>query len=115
MQQYRLNYKGDLTGTPTLVTGDGDGTVNARSLKSCEKWTNTKDQKNKAIHSIELTGADHMGVLSDKRVIQYILQILTGSSFYDPIESDKHDYRHQLLKENGGVWERSVPEHDNKL
>lgn len=97
---FRLNYKTDLTGTPTLVTGDGDGTVNARSLKSCEKWTGTKAQNNKEIHSIELSGADHMGVLSDKRVVQYVLNVLTGDSHYDEEEAEKHDYKYHLLRES---------------
>lgn len=78
--EYRLNYKGDFKTTPTLVTGDGDGTVNARSLKACEKWTGTKAQREKTIHSIELPGADHMGVLSDKRVLKYILDVLINKT-----------------------------------
>lgn len=89
---FRLNYKGDLSTTPTLVTGDGDGTVNARSLKSCEQWVNTKAQREKSIHSVELPGADHMGILSDKRVIQYVLKILTDSVHYNAEESEKYDY-----------------------
>lgn len=74
--EHRLNYKGDFKTTPTLVTGDGDGTVNARSLKSCEKWSGTKAQRENTIHSIELPGADHMGILSDKRVLKYVLDVL---------------------------------------
>lgn len=83
-----------------MVTGDGDGTVNARSLKSCEKWAGTKAQNKREIHSIELPMADHMGVLSDKRVIEYVLKVLVGDSYYDPEESEKHDYRHQFLRES---------------
>lgn len=89
---FRLNYKGDFKTTPTLVTGDGDGTVNARSLKSCERWAGTKLQRAKPIHSIELPGADHMGILSDKRVVQYVLETLTSSKHYDIEESNKYDY-----------------------
>lgn len=65
------------------MTGDGDGTVNARSLKACEQWGGTKAQGPKTIHSVELPGADHMGILSDKRVLQYVLQLLVADSKYD--------------------------------
>lgn len=75
----RLNYKGDFKTKPTLVTGDGDGTVNARSLKSCESWSGTKVQREKTIHSIELPGADHLGILGDKRVLKYILDVLVNN------------------------------------
>lgn len=92
---FRLNYKGDFKTTPTLVTGDGDGTVNARSLKSCEQWSGTKAQAEKTIHSIELPGADHMGILSDKRVLEYVLTILVNNKSYDVHENELHDYRRQ--------------------
>lgn len=92
---FRLNYKGDFKTTPTLVTGDGDGTVNARSLKSCEQWSGTKAQAAKTIHSIELPGADHMGILSDKRVLEYVLTVLVNDKSYDLQENELHDYRRQ--------------------
>lgn len=83
-----------MSGTPSLVTGDGDGTVNSRSLRSCEKWAGTKNQNDKKIFSIELPRADHMGILSDKRSIEYVLKLLVGSSEYDIDESNKYDYGH---------------------
>lgn len=87
-----MNYKNGLAGSPTLVSGDGDGTVNARSLKACEQWGGSAHQHDKKIHSIEISGADHMGILSDKRVVQYVLQVLTGSTDYDVDESEEYDY-----------------------
>lgn len=97
---FRLNYKGDLKTTPTLVTGDGDGTVNARSLKSCELWSGTKAQREKTIHSIELPNVDHMGILSDKRVIEYVLNLLVNNNTYDITENELHDYRRQFQLEH---------------
>lgn len=92
-----MNYKNDLTGTPTFVTGDGDGTVNARSLRSCEKWAGTKAQNNKPIHSIEIPRADHMGILSDKRVVEYVVKILIGGDAkYDPEISEQFDIHNRL-------------------
>lgn len=67
-----------MKGTPTLVTGDGDGTVNARSLESCVHWNGTKAQRGKDVFHVELPGADHMGVLSDSRVLDYISKLLVG-------------------------------------
>lgn len=75
---FRLNYKGDFTTKPTLVTGDGDGTVNKRSLESCRLWSNMKEQRGKNIIVTELPGADHMGILSDSRVVNYVVKLLTG-------------------------------------
>lgn len=96
----RLNYKGDFSTTPTLVTGDGDGTVNSRSLKACEHWAGTKAQQEKTVHSIEVPNAEHMGILSDKRAIQYILNILIGDTHYNKHESDRYDCRHGDLSRN---------------
>lgn len=100
---FRLNYKGDFKTTPTLVTGDGDGTVNARSLRSCERWSGTKAQREKTIHSVELPNVDHMGILSDKRVIQYILELLVNNKTFDAKENELHDYRRQYLLEHNLV------------
>lgn len=69
---------GDLDGLPTLINGDGDGTVNARSLQACTRWIGMKEQLNKNISTLQLPGVDHMGILSDNRVIQYILGLLIG-------------------------------------
>lgn len=48
---------------------DGDGTVNIRSLESCKKWLTEQKQ---LVHTQGFEGAEHMGVLSDQRVLEYI-------------------------------------------
>lgn len=68
----------DLSGTPTLINGDGDGTVNARSLQACTQWIGMKAQMGKNISTLQLPGVDHMGILSDNRIVQYILDVLIG-------------------------------------
>lgn len=117
-----------LDGTPTLVTGDGDGTVNLRSLNACEKWAkpyhpqlnnspdlsispdlpnspnvpdksyyyykynNENDVKNnihnnysqkykytlngRPIKTLPLKNAEHLKILHDQRVIDYITTVL---------------------------------------
>jgi hypothetical protein len=46
--------------------GNGDGTVNQRSLEVCHQWK----PENNAGHEVNVTalnGADHMSILSDVR------------------------------------------------
>ncbi|CAG0887974.1 unnamed protein product [Cyprideis torosa] len=57
--------------SPTLVMGDGDGTVNIKSLRICQSWKET-------VHFQELPGADHMSILHDPRAIKYISNLLSG-------------------------------------
>lgn len=71
----KLVYKKDnlIDETPTLIKGDGDGTVNARSLRACMYW---RDYQSPNISMLELPKADHMSILADKRVLDYIRSIL---------------------------------------
>lgn len=64
-----------------MVNGDGDGTVNARSLESCKNWMGMKAQYKKDVHTFELAGADHLGILSDSRGMDYIAKLLSGIAF----------------------------------
>ncbi|TPP56028.1 Phosphatidylcholine-sterol acyltransferase (Lecithin-cholesterol acyltransferase)/ Phospholipase A [Fasciola gigantica] len=52
---------------PTLVTGDGDGTVHMRSLQLCRFWPGVK--------SYELPGAEHLRIVGDSRLIDLLRQI----------------------------------------
>lgn len=71
----KLMYKpGDFPQNyPILVKGDGDGTVNRRSLESCNYWQNSQKQK---VHHQAFLHIDHMSILKDVNVINYILQIV---------------------------------------
>lgn len=74
----RLDYAKPtgLDGTPTLVMGDGDGTVNVRSLRGCDRWPAMTEQGGKNVTLVPLSKVDHMQVLSDRRVVQYVLETL---------------------------------------
>lgn len=74
----RLYYFGGLDEKPTLINGKGDGTVNARSLQACTHWIGMKEQLKKNISTLEVANVDHMGILSDSSVVQYILAVLIG-------------------------------------
>lgn len=58
-------------GTPSVTNGDGDGTVNVRSLKSC-----TRLNQMNAVHLKEFPGRNHNGVLSDSSVHDYVKNVL---------------------------------------
>lgn len=62
-----------LDGLPTLINGDGDGTVNIRSLSACSVW---KTMQDKPVVPIEIAGVDHMTVLKHPDILNYIHKIL---------------------------------------
>ncbi|XP_062552058.1 phospholipase A2 group XV-like [Armigeres subalbatus] len=68
---YEKSY--DFSGKPTLVYGDGDGTVNRRSLEACRHWSGQQKQK---IYLREFPGSDHMTILSDLSVLDSIVKVL---------------------------------------
>lgn len=72
-----------LDGYPTLAMGDGDGTVNVRSLSGCEHWRghgfyspSKTLNANKPVKSLALPNAEHLKILHDKRVIDYIITVM---------------------------------------
>ena len=56
--------------SPTLIYGDGDGTVNLKSLKLCSEWPETRLVQ-------EFPNADHMSLLRDVRVLKTVTQIVS--------------------------------------
>lgn len=72
---FRLYYKPGtwLDGKPTLINGDGDGTVNRRSLEGCMRWEKKQKQK---VYNRPLPKVDHMQILSDKNVLSYIQSLV---------------------------------------
>ncbi|PSN37787.1 Group XV phospholipase A2 [Blattella germanica] len=71
----RLSYSAGKfpDGTPTYINGDGDGTVNKRSLEGCLKWQGKQEKK---VYHQSFSKTDHMGILGDKRVFDYLQQVL---------------------------------------
>ena len=57
---------------PQTINGDGDGTVNMRSLLGCLRWT--KEQKQPVKHLV-IKGAEHMAILADTTVSKYIVSV----------------------------------------
>ncbi|KAG7201541.1 hypothetical protein KM043_004292 [Ampulex compressa] len=71
----RLYYKPGTTidGYPQLIPGDGDGTVNLRSLEGCLHWQNKQKQK---VHSQAFPHLNHMDILRNENVLEYVKNIL---------------------------------------
>ncbi|VDI60210.1 lysophospholipase III [Mytilus galloprovincialis] len=67
----KLVFKGHMWNDKQLNVkmGDGDGTVNIRSLKGCLHWQGKQPQK---IYHLPIEGADHMEILGNKDVIAYL-------------------------------------------
>lgn len=59
---------------PKITYGDGDGTVNLMSLQACQSWS--KKQKEPFFYR-NFTSVDHMTILSDRRVMDYIGETLS--------------------------------------
>lgn len=75
---FRLDFGPFYNAKPTLIKGDGDGTVNRRSLIACQYWENTQAQGDHAVYQQEFPGIEHYNMLSNAGPINYILDKLTG-------------------------------------
>ncbi|NXF79623.1 LCAT acyltransferase, partial [Sclerurus mexicanus] len=59
-----------------IIYGDGDDSVNTRSLELCKKWRNQQKQK---VYIQELRGAHHFNMVFSNLTLSYINEILLGS------------------------------------
>ncbi|KAG5328630.1 PAG15 phospholipase, partial [Acromyrmex charruanus] len=71
----KLYYKPgtSINGYPKLIVGDGDGTVNIRSLEACTLWQRSQVQK---IYNQSFPGVDHTEILRNSDVLAYIKTVL---------------------------------------
>ncbi|KAL0132732.1 hypothetical protein PUN28_000460 [Cardiocondyla obscurior] len=71
----KLYYKPgtSVDGYPQLIFGDGDGTVNIRSLEACKRWQTSQKQK---IYNQGFPGVDHTEMLRNNDILAYIKTIL---------------------------------------
>lgn len=63
-------------GKATIIMGDGDGTVNVRSLSACAKWA---DEQKQPVVVQPFPKRDHMGVLNDPDILSYIQNVVAMS------------------------------------
>ncbi|XP_011632124.1 group XV phospholipase A2-like isoform X1 [Pogonomyrmex barbatus] len=71
----KLYYKPGTTVNdyPQLIFGDGDGTVNIRSLEACTHWQKSQKQK---IYNQGFPGVDHTEILRNHDILAYIKTVL---------------------------------------
>lgn len=79
---HRLDFGQSYNPVPVLIKGNGDGTVNRRSLIGCGYWADTAAQANHKIYQQEFPGVEHYNMLSNSAPINYILNKLTGNQDY---------------------------------
>lgn len=78
MTDLRLNYKSDdLHGNHELIYGDGDGTVNERSLKGCKYW---RGKQRQSVMNSEITNAEHTKIISHEQTLSYIVNVLVKNN-----------------------------------
>ena len=65
------------TGNPVKVEGDGDGTVNTRSLELCKQWSN---KQNQPVITKSFKRLDHSQIIKDKEVVEYVQNIVKAIS-----------------------------------
>ncbi|KAF6215000.1 hypothetical protein GE061_009748 [Apolygus lucorum] len=74
----KLTYKaGKFPGSPSFEYSSGDGTVNLESLDYCSMWGKQQKQK---IYVQPFLKVDHMQILSDQRVANYVLSVVKNYS-----------------------------------
>lgn len=61
---------------PTVVYGDGDGTVNLRSAVQCKRWIG---QQKQPVILKELPGNEHVNMLTNFTTVAYIKTVLFPS------------------------------------
>lgn len=59
-----------------IIYGDGDDSVNTRSLELCKRW---RDQQKQKVYVQELRGAHHFNMVFSNLTLSYINEILLGS------------------------------------
>lgn len=78
----RIDFGPSFNPKPSFVLGDGDGTVNKRSLIGCRYWKNTAAQADHEIYEQEFPGIEHYNMLSRSEPINYIVERLIGVADY---------------------------------
>lgn len=71
ISQFYYEDMEDFPDYPKYVHGDGDGTVNLRSLRGCLKWPN--------VYHVEYNEVDHMDILKQQSVLEYIHNLAFGN------------------------------------
>lgn len=93
-----LNFDQSLKSNPMEIKGQGDGTVNRRSLIGCDYWKNTPAQRNYAIYQLELADVEHYDIVSESKTIDYITKTLFGASGYTEIRKIQKTTHQKVMR-----------------
>ena len=86
---------------PDVTYGDGDGTVNKRSLYGCLKWKGNQRQK---IYHQEFKGVDHMSILGSQDILNYIEKVVKNQLWvFQETELECFIY-YTILPSNDRCW-----------
>ncbi|ERL85318.1 phospholipase A2 group XV [Dendroctonus ponderosae] len=90
----QLQYKPGtwLDGTPSLIYGDGDGTVNIRSLEGCKHWQPLQKPK---VFCQPFPNTDHMGILRSNQSQEYIAGL---------IRADEPAFKYARNEQDQKLW-----------
>lgn len=78
----RLYFTTEFNPKPIIISGDGDGQVNLRSLLGCRLWENTPAQAGYPIYLKEFKDVNHLGLLYNDDTINYILRAISCDENY---------------------------------
>ncbi|CAG0913986.1 unnamed protein product [Notodromas monacha] len=78
----------------TLINGDGDGTVNLRSLEACSLWGG---KQNHPVYHVKFPGVDHLGILRDDGIIKYLTKLMRN---YEVVENRRARILRRTLEMN---------------
>ena len=90
--------------TPTLIKGDGDGTVNIRSLLACKSW---QKQQKQPVHTLGFNKVDHLQILSNDKATEHVKNIVQS------ILEEDEEYRLPVINEVHSVPGRFHSAHHN--
>ncbi|GFS91955.1 phospholipase A2 group XV [Nephila pilipes] len=76
---YYTNMK-DFPDNPKLLYGEGDGTVNLRSLNVCSGWKGRQKQK---VFIERLPKVEHLDMMHNTKIRKFIANYATSCSLYD--------------------------------
>ena len=81
----KLHFKKGVfpNGSPQVINGDGDGTVNIRSLEYCQYW---KGRQKQDVTYQKFNKVEHMQTVSNENVVTQVIQIITGLKFNNTAE-----------------------------
>ncbi|RXG52682.1 Phosphatidylcholine-sterol acyltransferase [Armadillidium vulgare] len=84
---------GNFSKTPTLIRGDGDGTVNTRSLQHCLQFRGKQKQE---VHYKTFEGVEHLKILWSFPALQYITSHMQNVGEKNMLrERQKHLMKHR--------------------